>query len=366
MANAEKKTLHDIAEFIRAPKPVENPVSPDEGKTDHQEREQDDQTEAELEEHDDVEEAEEAYASDDLDDTDTSETEEHDESDDGNDDDALGYTDDDGFVHVNDDDMIEVKIDGEVVMRSIADAKKALSGEGAIDKRLKEATEARKRALADHTQLLDQFRMAQQNMQRILGNLDGVLFQPAVEKPPASLRQSNPQQYLAQLEAYEADQQRLNEGRQQVKKLINEQNQAMQRDIQEYQQQQAQALVESIPSLGEPQKAQTIMQEMAKLAIEDYGFSPEEVKVASDHRLYRMMHDLLVLREARKRGDTDAVKKALDVSDQPNKRPRKLRSGATQLKHKQRAKAKQQQKTSQRARQTGRVKDVAATLIQKG
>jgi len=353
------KSLHDIASLLRVPEEAPQQDQPsvqeaeeaedqlplDEGKDEAGEA--DDYTSSEV-----SEDAAEAVNE--------PPEEGEDEDDDAGDDDAEDALEDDGYLTVQDDDLIEVKIDGEVVLRSIADAKKALSGEGAIDKRLKEATEARKQAQADHTMLLEQFSLAHQNLMKTVQGMENVVFQPSVEKPDLKLRQSDPNTYLRQLDAYEADQARVKEGREAIRKMVKQQNDALAGDIQKYRAQQGKALVEAVPVLADQEQAPKLLQAMSKLAMEKYGYSPEEIQQASDHRMYRMVYDLLQFEQAR---GTQKGKPVQDLTDQEKKRPRKLRSGASKAKTETRKQAAQKRKVTETARQTGKVKDVAATLM---
>jgi len=368
------KSLHEIAALLRVPAEepaVQNkPKAEERGpRSQHEELPLDegndngadelaDELEPELE--DDGEE----YGEEVLAENETSE-EGEDEEVEASDDDADGQADEDGFFQVNDDDQIEVKIDGEIVLRSIADAKKALSGEGAIEKRLKEATETRKQVQADHTMLLEQFSVAHNNLMKTVQGLESIVFQPTVQKPAAALRQSDPKRYLQQIDAYEADQERVNAGRQAVSRLVKEQQEALNEDIQTYREQQTTALVEAIPELNDKEAGPRLLQKMSKLAVETYGYSPEEIQVASDHRLYRMVYDLAKFQEAR----DPSVRKANTVKNldgQAAKRPRKLRSGATALKAKARKQADAQKQAVDKARSSGSIKDIAKTLIKKG
>ena len=359
------KSLHDIASLIRQPKPEEvrdttptdDDVTLDEGNIEDEGVDEVEDTVDDLEETGDEEETLEA---------DDVTSEEGEDEEDAGDDDADEHTeDDDGYIDIRDDDMIEVKIDGEVVLRSIADAKKALSGEGAIDKRLKEATEARKQAQADHTMLLEQFSVAHQNLMNTVQGMEDIVFKPTVKKPDPALRASDPQKYLLQVDAYEADQKRVEDGKKAIRALIKDQQDALQNDIKTYREQQTQALLQSVPELGDQEKAPKLLQSMSKLAMEQYGYSAEEIQQASDHRLYRMMYDLAKFHEARDatKRKTNTVK---NLEGQASKRPRKLRSGATALKSKARKQAEAQKKVTEQARRSGKVKDVAATLIKRG
>jgi hypothetical protein len=368
MAEA-KKSVHDIAQFIRSPqqsddadiadsdivKAVQTPVDDAEDTDDTSPQVGENETDDEVDYSDDPNYTPE----DDLEDDDEAqgEDDEVDEEEESEDD-----PQDDGYLAVDDDDLIEVKIDGETVLRSIADAKKALSGEGAIEKRLKEATEARKQAQADHTQLLEQFSIAHRNLTNALSGLEDVVFQPAVAKPDPALKQQDPQKYLIQLDDYQADQERVSQGKDAIRQLIKQNQDALQKDIEDYRKQQSQQLVKKLPVISDKEKAPKVLKGMQDVAVNVYGFSPDELKVASDHRMYLMMYDLMKYHEARGKvtRKTETVK---NLDGQASKRPRTLRSGATKIKSQTRRKAEQQKKVTEQARKTGKVKDVAATLM---
>jgi hypothetical protein len=371
------KSLHDIAKLLVQPNDPADQTAPnasgptareprsqheelplDEGNSEEGENSVDEADDNDLEEVDgDAAELETEDGSE------VAEVDEADEEDDaGNDDADEQEADEDGFFQVNDDDQIEVKIDGEIVLRSIADAKKALSGEGAIEKRLKEATESRKQAQADHTMLLEQFSVAHNSLIKTVNGMESVVFQPAVAKPDAALRKSNPQQYLAQIDAYEADQHRVTEGRAAIRKLVQQQQEALSEDIKTYREQQTTALVAAIPELQDREIAPALLKSMATLAMEEYGYSAEEIQNASDHRLYRMIYDLAKFKTARTPKDRKA-NTVKNLDNQASKRPRKLRSGATALKTTARKTADAQRAVMDNARASGKTKDIARTLI---
>lgn len=357
MADGNKSTVHEIASTLlqpqadaAAPDDDQADVTPTEGN----EEDVDDQT-AEFDDD----------ASDDADEQpDDDETPDADSGDEGDDED---YTEDDDdasstdVLDISDDDLIEVKIDGNIEYRSIAEAKKALSGEGAYDKRVKEATELRKQAQAEHTQMLERFNEANRNFVNVLSELEQNMFKPQVEKPDASLKQSNPDLYYRRLAEYQADQETLNAGKKQLYALAQKQQTELQSQRGQYRKEQAQLLQQKLPDLTDQQKSQPLVQGMVETA-KHYGFTEEEINSALDHRYYLMVADLAKYRGAREapKRKANTVK---NLDGQQNKRPRKLRSGATAIKSKARKQQNQQKKVTETARKTGKVKDVAATLM---
>jgi hypothetical protein len=366
------KSLHDIASLlVRSTPPVEDATALDTPKKSPPEGKQ--KEAVVLEEPEIDEDAPEDWDGDqdeDQDeDDDTTGDKTEDQQDDADDEEEAGSDDEPeeaeaDYVEIRDTDIIEVMVDGELTEFSIADAKKALSGEGAIDKRLKDATEARKKAQADHALLLDQFSQTHATNNKLLGDLHGIMFKPSVAKPDAALRQRDANAYLRQMDAYEADQVRVGEGQKALEQLMAKRNEAMGKHMHTYREGQAQALVQAIPDMGDPEKSNVLLPKMAKFAMDAYGYSADEVQMASDHRMYKMIFDLMQLSDAR-RPSPNRGEKVMDLTGQANKRPRKLRSGATSSKAKSRQNAEKQAKVTSQARTSGKVKDVAATLIKR-
>lgn len=359
------KSLHDIAALlVRPTTPVEDATALDQTKTSPPEGKQ---KEAVVLEEPTLEE-EELPLTDENEDENTGDETDNQQDDAGDEEDAGSDDEPDAtepdYVDIRDTDVIEVMVDGELTEFSIADAKKALSGEGAIDKRLKDATEARKKAQADHSLLLEQFSQTHATNTKLLSDLHGIMFKPSVAKPDASLRQRDANAYLRQMDAYEADQSRVSEGQGALEQLMAKRNEAMGKHMHTYREGQAQALVQAIPDMGNPEKSAALLPKMAKFAMDQYGYSADEVQGASDHRMYRMIHDLMQISDARQTSPNRG-EKVRDLTGQANKRPRKLRSGATSSKAKSRQNAEKQAKVTTQARTSGKVKDVAATLIKR-
>lgn len=362
MADGNKSTVHQIASTLLQPQADATPaddetkVTPNEGNDDADEGVNDHDVLDDVSDDD----ADDEQSDDDDETLDADDSGEGDDEDDTESDDDAGSTD---VLDISDDDLIEVKIDGQIEYRSIAEAKKALSGEGAYDKRVKEATELRKQAQAEHTQMLERFNEANRTFAAVLNELESNLFKAQTEKPDASLKQSNPDLYYRKLADYQAEQETLNEGKKQLYALAQKQQAEMQKQREAYRKEQAMLLQQKLPQLSDQEKAQPLVKSMVETA-KEYGFTEEEIGSALDHRYYIMVADL-----AKYKGVRDAPKRKANtvknLDGQANKRPRKLRSGATALKAKSRKQRDQQKKATEIARKSGKVKDVAATLITK-
>lgn len=265
------------------------------------------------------------------------------------------------YVDVSDDDKIEVVVDGQVKLFTIGEAKKALSGEGAIDARLQEATELRKAAQAEQTMYLEQMQTATNNLNTLMGSVQNVMFAPVVERPAAALRTSNPQQYIAELEAWEQDQQRVANGKAQVQRLVQQQQKALNDDLIKYRTGQAELLGQAVPELRTP-RGKELIERAADVAKNVYGFSEQEIAMAADHRMYRMMIDLAAFHAAKapRKGEQSDV---TDTTKQTKPRPSVLRSGNTAAKSAARARSKQQADARAIAAKTGKPSDIAKGLL---
>lgn len=293
---------------------------------------------------------------DDLDDEVEEGEDEEDEEDPGEE----GEEDDYDEVTYSDDDLVEVTVDGETREVSLRDLKAAYSGEGAIDKRLKEATEARKEALSLRDTTLQKAEEQRTRLLQTVQALDGALFAPMVEKPDPALRASNMQQYLMQKDAYEEDQQRINTSRQQLAQFMQQQQQEQIANRQKYRNEQQQELVRKLPELqsNDPNKVKAVQDDIA-FAASHYGFTPEQVALVDNHAVFLMARD--AARYLRMSEATNAARTAPKRGN--GKKPKKLRaSGPTTAKINAKRTAQQNKRLYEKAKDTGKVSDVADLL----
>lgn len=271
------------------------------------------------------------------------------------------YDDSEQYLDIQDDDTFEVKIDGETVTRTIGDAKAALSGEGAIQKRLKAATLEKQETAQLRLTGLQDLEQKRTEFNNFVQTFDGVLFKPVVAPPDESLRASDTTAYLEQSDAYKADQQRIANGRAQLVQSIQEQQKQQLNNLRQLQQEQGVILTEKLPGLQDKEQALIIQKDISSSA-EHYGFSPAEVSMVADHRIFLMAHDAAQYRKLKSKAKSKG--QVLDLKT--NVRPaRKLRSSANVSR--KRTLATQSAKASKtainRARETGKVDDVVATIM---
>lgn len=347
----ERKTLDDITSMLVE----QTDDTPPTGETDDaaiaavlDDVSDDEVHDEDVEELDDQEEVEEEIPSEGNDDEDDEETA-HDTSDDEPD-----------YLDITDEDLIEVKIDGEVVYRTVEDAKKALSGEGAIEKRLKEATQTRNEATQFYESGVRELEDRRVKILETVAALDQFIFKPLVPEPDDNLRLTNPQLYIQQVDAYKADQERIQMGRQQLKQGLTQQVQEHQQVMKAQKERIEQRLPDIIPALKDPEKRAPIMGRIVDTA-KAYGLTENEIAQYFDERVYAMVHELAELKAAAgKRVDVKKVKEKAKT-----RAPRRLRSGVAQKMSKQRQDRKAAEKIRARAADTGKVDDITQLIMTK-
>jgi len=277
------------------------------------------------------------------------------------DDDEAGDEHDDEIEYLDLDDatLIDVVVDGEEREVSIGELKKAFSGEGAIEKRLQEATELRKTAHAERTSALEKLHADELAIRQVFDGLDESLFKEVIPAPTAKLKAENPEQYIRHLDAYNQDQARIAA----AKKYFDEKKVALEKQrsqrLEEYGKVAAQVIAQEIPELVDPKTGQHYFKRMADTAMA-YGYSQAEIANALDPRMFLLVRDAMKYRNLM---DKTKERDPKDLEGQKRKKVRRLKSGNTSAKTRARQNDKTRQAAVERAKKTGSVKDIAATLL---
>jgi hypothetical protein len=264
--------------------------------------------------------------------------------------------DDENFeaFQLTDDTLVAVTVDGEDKEVTLADLKRAYSGEGAIEKRLQLATETKKQAESLKVQVEQELHTGRQNLVKAFAAFESMMFQPQVSQPDPALQRTNPTQYLLQMEAWRADQAAVQGKRQKVQQAVALFQQQQAQQDQQTRAEAAMKLVEAMPVLRDPVKGP----ETQKMLVEGayaYGFTDTELAQVMDHRMYLVLADAAAYRKLKAKGQA--------VPQQPNKAAPIMRPGATRAVAAATAAARSQKAALETARKTGRVDDVAATLL---
>lgn len=264
--------------------------------------------------------------------------------------------DDENFesIQLTDDTLIAVTVDGQDKEVTLADLKRAYSGEGAIEKRLQLATETKKQAENLKVQVEQELNTGRQNLVKAFSAFESLMFQPQVSQPDPALRQTNPTQYLIQMEAWREEQAGLQQKRSKVQQAVELFHRQEAEKINQMKVQVAQNLVEAMPALRDPVKGPEL-QKMMYEGARAYGFTDADVSEILDHRMYMALADLAAYARLKAKGQSAPVK--------PQKTATVMRPGATKVVAAVTARARQQKAALETARRTGKVDDVAATLL---
>jgi len=326
----------------------------------------------ELDEADEIEQDEEVPTGEDSDDTDTEAAEEPDEPEaetsenEGDEEEGDDQPDDESddepeYLDIRDDDIITVMVDGQEQELTIGELKKAHSLGGATEKRLQEATELRKTAHAERTQMLEKLADQERLLTQALTDLDDSVFTPVISAPPQELRRSNPDQYLRHQEAYQEDQKRIANAKKAIEGKLEALNKQRTERLQAYAREAGKIIVQEIPELANEQAAPKMLERLTETA-KSYGYTDQEIQTALDPRMFMLVRDAMRYRDmaAKNREKPDVTR----LEGQNTRKVRRLRSGSTSTaKARARQKDKERQKIVDNARKTGKVQDVAATLL---
>jgi hypothetical protein len=264
--------------------------------------------------------------------------------------------DDENFeaFQLTDDVLVSVTVDGEAKEVTLAELKRTYSGEGAIEKRLQIATETKKQAESLRVQVEQELNSGRQNLVKAFAAFESMMFQPQVRQPDPALQRTNPTQYLLQLESWRAEQGELQAKRQKVQQAVSlyQQQEAQQKE--QMRAEAAERLVEAMPVLRDPVKGPEVQKMMLEGAYA-YGFTDADLAEVVDERMYLVLSDAAAYRRLKAKGQA--------APQQPKKAAPVMRPGATRAVASATASARQQKTLMETARKTGRVDDVAATML---
>lgn len=289
----------------------------------------------EMDESDEVEEV----AEDDGDDIveDDEEYESDDEDEDYDDEETEASSEDQSFT---------VKVDGELKTVTLDELKRGYSGQQYVQKGMQEVAEQRKQFESLNAQIAQERQALAQLLQSAQ---QGELVPP--KEPSRELFETDPIGYMEAKLKYDEQvkdyQGKASQIQEQMQKAQQQQQQAMQQQAQI----EAQKLMEVVPELREPKKAQVFKEKLVKIAQDAYGYTPEEIAMVNNHR------DLLVLRDAMMYREMQAGKASAQGKAKKPKAP--IKAGAKKVN----TKGRQAQQQRQKLKQTGSIQDAMSLMF---
>jgi len=250
-----------------------------------------------------------------------------------------------------DDIEIDVVVDGQESKVKLRELKANYSGEKVIEKRIQEASEARNYAVHYGQHLYGTLETQAQKLKQLDSILERVV-EPEINWE--ELKKNNLPRYLLERDRQREAQEKRAVLSQEQQRIAYEQQQLMNTAMETYASDQAKALVSRVPEFANPETAPKIMQSLTKAAAA-YGYSPEEFSAVMDHRAVLVLRDAMLYQEMV--GKRKEVKPVAATTTLLRPSPSKAAvSKATQAK-------KLQDALIRKAKTSGNVDDVAATLL---
>ncbi len=268
------------------------------------------------------------------------------------------------YLDLEDDLEIEVIVDGQPETRTLKQLRDLASGEGAIDKRLEEASNLQRESHAYATSMLEYLANQQALYENALTDLDDAVFAELIPKPTDDLLDKNPSGYKKHQKAYEQDQERITKARSAIEGKVKELSEARNGRLQQYAQASMARVKEFIPELfdSDPTVANKKFNALKQTAM-NYGYTEQEIGAAYDYRMYNLIAAANELEQLKSKSKEE-TRDITNLAQQKVKRVRRLKGGSTTNKTRVKAAAKQREAVTARAKETGKVQDIAATLLQ--
>ena len=302
--------------------------------------EQEDITESE-----DVSPEVEASESEDVDDADVDDSEEEEEV-------EVEMKDDDDETDDEADSeepvYFSVKVDGKEEQVTLEDLKRGYSGQKYVQKGMQEVAANRKQTeevysalLAERQQLVEMYQQMQQGQ-----------FLSKPNPPSDDLLSDDPIGYIEQKARYDKAMEQYNQQQGKMSQIMQQSEQARERAVQAYLQQEMQSLANVIPDFGDAQKATKLKGKLLDGGQNFYGYTEEEIGSIMDHRAIRVLNDAIKYREI-VAGKSKAEQKAKGAKPVIKPGSKKVQNPNVKAMERQKAKFKT----------SGRIEDALALIV---
>lgn len=252
--------------------------------------------------------------------------------------------DDDNNTSLGDDRKVTVTVDGEEVDVTLGELKRRYAGEGAIEKRLQQATEARKVATQDYQKM-------QQLTQVMLAEMGQNLFRRVIEKPTDEFRRANPTQYLLQMDQYNREGVALQAAQSRLMQITQQVDEQMETVRQAHRQEAAKRLFEIMPVFRDKVKGPKVRDALISAA-KEIGYTEQEIADCTDPLMFKTV--ALAARELRRMKGMKA--------EVVKEKTRTIKAKAS--KPMQSSAKRQETQALVRARKSGKIDDIALSMLQ--
>lgn len=262
---------------------------------------------------------------------------------------------------VSDDDLVELSDELQV---SIGDLKKVYQADENLAARVQEQEVATNEALTMRAKAQHDTEQATGAINAMFKHILDIAAQPLISAPDEALKATDPARYIQHLEAFNNDKQRITETQDMLTNALGEYTTQTKQLKENRKQQEIQILATKIPAM---QKAETRPQASKDIldAATHYGFKPEEVNDAIDHRIYLMAYDAQQYRKLMSQTNKEEVDLTEEKARTKVRQTRRLRSRGTNAKSRLSGQAKRLRVLKTKAQSSGKPADVAAYMAAK-
>ena len=243
-----------------------------------------------------------------------------------------------------------IKIDGTEKQVTLNELKRGYGGQQYVQKGMQEAAQQRKQAESVYAALLNE----RQQVASLYQQMQSGQIATAPQVPSRALFESDPLGYMEAKLDYDDKIVAFNQQNQQVLQLIQQQTQAEKSARQAYIQRELESLKGAIPELANPAKAGEFKDKIVR-AGEVYGYTPEEIGQAIDHRALHVLRDAMKYREI-----MGGKKKADEKSATARPKTTPIKAGSKRIDDSQR---KQTMQSKTKLKSTGDIKDAISLMF---
>lgn len=198
-----------------------------------------------------------------------------------------------------------VKVDGVEKRVTLEDLKQGYSGQQYVQQGMQQVAEMRKQ----FEQIAGDFLNEREQAKAIFAQVQNMQIPSAPVPPSEENFSSDPIGYLEAKMKYDREASEYQQKMAEVQQALEGNSQAEMQARNAYLQREMDTLKQVIPDFADPDKAQSLRNNMLSVSQQTYGFDPQEIAAITDHRVLRVLHDAIQYRAAQG-GKEQAIKKA--------------------------------------------------------
>ena len=198
-----------------------------------------------------------------------------------------------------------VKVDGVEQRVTLEDLKRGYSGQQYVQQGMQQVAEMRKQ----FEQIAGDFLNEREQAKAIFAQVQNMQIPSAPVPPSVELAETDPFRYSAEKAKYDVAANEYQQKMAEIQQALAGNSQAEQQARNAYLQREMDTLKQVIPDFADPEKAQSLRNNMLTVSQQTYGFDPQEIAAITDHRVLRVLHDAIQFRAAQG-GKEQAIKKA--------------------------------------------------------